>query len=380
MMIVFRYLSREIFFTFLAVTLILLLIFLSNQFVHYLGTAAIGRLSSKILWDVMVFEIPHLLGLLMPLCFFLAILLAYGRLYVDGEMGALIACGLNKFSLMKITLVMTAVIIVLVGFLSLWINPKILAYRNELLAKEDTETILGSLLPGRFQQLPGGRGRVFYVEKMSRDKKSLENVFLAEHPSPDDKSGKESVLFAKNGYQMRDPKTHHLFLVLNNGYRYLGIPGQKEYQIIQFENLGLRIDRQVSQFVQLEQESMPTFSLWKSNKDINANLAELEWRISLPISVLLLSLLAFSLSEVKPRQGRYAKLVPAVLIYTIYANLLFISRSWISHGVISPGVGVWWVHGLLAFIIAILLYVSYHPYFFSQFDDWLKNIFNYKKL
>src|SRR5688572_30488004 len=90
-MIIFRYLSREISLTFLAVTLVLLLIFLSNQFVHYLGTAAVGKLSSKILWEMMLIEIPRLLGLLMPLCFFLAILLAYGRLYVDGEMGALLA-------------------------------------------------------------------------------------------------------------------------------------------------------------------------------------------------------------------------------------------------------------------------------------------------
>lgn len=374
-MIIFRYLSREIILTFFAVTLVLLLIFLSNQFVHYLGTAAIGRLSSKILWGVMAFEIPHLLGLLMPLCFFLAILLAYGRLYVDGEMGALIACGLNKFNLMRITLIIAMIITVIVGFLSLWGNPKILAYRDELLAKEDTETLIGSLLPGRFQQLPGKQGRVFYVEKMSRDKKTLENVFLAEQPSQNDPDLKQSVLFAQSGYQMRDPENHHLFLVLKDGYRYVGTPGQKEYQIFQFETLGLRLDRQVSKFVQLEQESMPTLSLLENKGDRNANLAELEWRISLPISVVLLSLLAFSLSEVKPRQGRYAKLIPAVLIYTVYANLLFISRSWIAHGVVSPGIGMWWVHGLLALITGFLLYISYHPHFMYQFMQRVKHFF-----
>jgi len=374
-MIIFRYLSREILLTFLAVTLVLLLIFLSNQFVHYLGTAAIGKLSSKVLLDLMLVEILHLLGLLMPLCFFLAILLAYGRLYADGEMGALIACGLNKFALMKITLIIAAIVTVVVGFLSLSFNPKILAYRNQLLAKEDAETLIGTLLPGRFQQLPGKYGRVFYVEKMSRDKKILENIFLAEHPATDDKTSKQSVLFAQNGYQLRDPKTHHLFLVLKNGYRYLGTPGEKEYQIIRFESLGLRLDRSNFQFVQLEQDSMPTLSLWNGKGDRNANLAEFSWRISLPISVILLSLLALSLSEVKPRQGRYAKLFPAVLIYTIYANLLFINRSWMTRGIISPEIGLWWTHGFIALITVILLYFSYqHQPFLSKIKNFYERL------
>lgn len=357
-MIIFRYLTREVFLTFFAVTFVLLLIFLSNQFVHYLSTAAMGRLSSHLLFSLITLEVPYLLGLLMPLGFFLAILLAYGRLYVDGEMGALIACGLGKIDLIKITCLMAAFVALVVGCLVLWCNPKLLAYRNQLLAKADTRTLLGALLPCRFQQLPGNHGRVFYVENMSRDKKQLQNVFLAEQPPSSDKSLKPSVLFAQSGYQMHDPTTHHLFLVLNQGYWYAGIPGEKEYRIIHFDHLGLRLDKQVRQFVPLEQQSMPTWTLWQTHADRNKNLAELEWRMAMPISVGLLALLAVSLSEVKPRQGRYAKLIPAVLIYTVYANLLFVSRSWVERGVISPEMGMWWVHALLALLTALLIYLS----------------------
>lgn len=370
-MIVFRYLSREIFLTFLAVTLVLLLIFLSNQFVHYLGTAAVGKLSSTVLWSLILIEIPHLLGLLIPLCFFLAILLAYGRLYVDGEMGAFIACGLDKFLLLKMTLVMGMIVTLFVGILSLWLNPKILAYRNELLTKENAETLLATVLPGKFQQLPGGNNRVFYVETLSRNKKFLENVFLSEQYSAENHGAKQSVLFASRGLQMRDPKTRHLFLVLYDGYRYLGIVGQKEYQIIHFKSLGLRLDRQVTQFIRVQQDSMPTFALWKDKGNRSANLAELEWRIALPISVLLLTLLAFLLSEVKPRQGRYAKLIPAVLIYTVYANLLFVMRSWIAQDLISPELGMWWVHGVFALALSPFIYFSYRPY---------RGFFRYKKI
>ena len=134
----------------------------------------------------------------------------------------------------------------------------------------------------------------------------------------------------------------------------------------------MRLDRPVTQFVQPEQESMTTLSLWKNSSDSsvrNANLAELAWRIALPVSVILLSLLAFSLSEVKPRQGRYAKLFPAVLIYTVYANLIFINRSWMTRGVISPELGMWWPHALLALITALLLYITYHPHLIQRIKN-----------
>lgn len=360
-MIVFRYLFREILLTFFAVTLVLLLLFLSNQLVHYLGTAAVGKLSSSILGSLLLIEIPHLLGLLIPLCFFLAILLAYGRLYVDGEMGAFIACGLDKYTLFKMTFLMTAVVAIFVAILSLWLNPKILAYRNELLTKEDTETLLETILPGKFQQIPGGNNRVFYVENLSRDKKFLENVFVSEQYSKEGQGVKQSVMFANRGQQMRDPKTHHLFLVLYDGYRYLGIVGQKEYQVIHFKTLGLRLDRKVNQFIRLDRDAMSTLALFQEKENRHADLAELQWRLALPISVFLLSVLAFLLSEVKPRQGRYAKLIPAVFIYTVYANLLFVSRSWIARDVISSHIGMWWVHGLLLLVIGLLFLFSSFP-------------------
>jgi lipopolysaccharide export system permease protein len=358
-MIVFRYLSREILTTFFAVTLVLLLIFLSTQFVHHLGAAATGRVSGQVLWYLMLIEIPHLLGLLMPLCFFLAILLVYGRLYVDGEMVAFMSCGLNKSDLMKITLSISALVSLLVGYLSFSLNPKILAYRDYLLANENTETLLASILPGRFQQLPGGQGQFFYVEKISRDKKILENIFLAGQYPQENKLPKQSVLFAKSGMQENDLKSHHAFLVLHDGYRYLGIPGQKEYQIIHFKSLGVRLDKQYSQLIPQEQEAMSTLALWKDTTNPPASLAELQWRISLPLSVFLLGLLAFSMSEVKPRQGRYAKLIPAVLIYTFYANLLFIARNWVSREVVSSVIGMWWVHAMLLLVIAFFLSSPY---------------------
>ena len=89
----------------------------------------------------------------------------------------------------------------------------------------------------------------------------------------------------------------------------------------------------------------------------------------MPLSVLLLALLAFSMSEIKPRQGRYAKLIPAVFIYTVYANLLFIARNWVSREVVCPSIGMWWVHMLLFLVATFFLFFPYLNQTYSRYSN-----------
>ena len=77
----------------------------------------------------------------------------------------------------------------------------------------------------------------------------------------------------------------------------------------------------------------------------------------MPISVILFTLLAFPLSEVKPRSGKFARLFPAILIYIGYADLMFLGRAWIQRGALDPALGLWWIHGL-ALVLGIVLNVQ----------------------
>jgi lipopolysaccharide export system permease protein len=353
-MIVFRYLNRELATTISAITGVLLLIFLSNEFVRYLSHAATGDFSSATVLRLMLIEIPHLLGLLLPLGLFLAILLVYGRLYIDNEMTVLNACGLSRFKLIGLTLPITGVVMIIVAMLSLWLTPHLMVYREQLLAQTGSAMELETLLPGRFQAAGGGK-QVFYVEGMSLNKQHMQNIFMAQLNTSDTDSTITPwiILSAAGGHQMVDAKTGDRFFVATNGRRYQGLPGHKDFEIVQFTEYRARIEKHVADITD-QQSAMSTLTLLHAKKDLLDAVAELQWRISAPISALLLVLLAIPLSRVRPRQGRYAALLPAILAYIIYANLVLVGRNWIESGGISPVFGLWWIHGLMLLVIILV--------------------------
>lgn len=354
-MIIFRYLNRELFNTMSTITGVLLLIFLSNEFVRYLSHAASGRFSGTTVLHLMLIEIPHLIGILLPLGLFLAILLTYGRLYTDNEMTVLSACGLSRLKLTALTLPITAFTMIIVAILTLWITPYLMVYREQLLAEGGTALELETLLPGRFQEANGGR-QVFYVENISPDKQHMQNIFMAQL---DTKNASKSditpwiILSAEGGHQLIDKKTGDRFFAATQGHRYQGTPGNKDFQMIQFGEYRTRIEKHIAD-ISGEQDAMSTLTLLETKKDIPDAASELQWRFSAPLSALLLALLAIPLSRVKPRQGRFGAILPAILIYIIYANLILVGRNWIEGGAITPLLGLWWIHGLMLLTIIFI--------------------------
>jgi lipopolysaccharide export system permease protein len=349
-MIIFRYLTREIFAALSAITAILLLIFLSNQFVRYLNQAAAGKFAGTLLLQLMAIEIPHLLAVLLPLGLFLGILLAYGRLYADNEMTVLSACGFSRLQLIGYTLPTAFFIAIIVGILSLWLNPKLLADRDQMLMRSGTALELQTTLPGRFQQANNGN-QVFYAQSLSADHLHMQNLFFAElnKNSTNPAIPIWTIVTAQSGYQLVDHKTGDQFFVATEGRHYKGIPGDKDFQVMRFGSYTLRLANQTADLSD-QQETFPTKALLASTSDITKKeelIAELEWRISMPLSAVFLTLLAIPLSRVEPRRGRYAQLLPAILIYATYTNLLLVARNWIMHGTIPLVLGLWWIHVLL---------------------------------
>lgn len=354
-MIIFRYLTREIASTLSAISALLLLIFLSNQFVRFLSQAATGKFATSMLIKLLAIEIPHLLILLLPLGLFLSIVLTYGRLYAESEMTVLFTSGLSRKRLVQLTLPIILTVTIIVALLSLWITPQLLTYRGKLLAQTGTAIELQAALPGRFQETEGGR-RIFYVERMSADKEHMESIFMAQLEDNNETTENIppwTIITAHSGYQMIDNKTGDRFFVTENGQRYQGLPGQKNFSIVQFERYGIRIESHASALANQEQ-TISTWSLWRHPLNLKAAYAELQWRFAMPLSVLILGLLAIPLSRVKPRHGRYGQLLPAILIYTLYVNCLLMGRNWIGQGVIHYSVGLWWVHGLLLIMTGII--------------------------
>ncbi len=354
-MIIARYLIKEVSHALLAVTLVLLLVFLSNQLVRFLGYAASGKIAASAVLHIMGFEVSFLLALLLPLGLYLGIVSTYGRLYADNELRAMQASGLGMLKLVQITISLACVVTAIVLVLTLWINPLIAAQKDKLISQGLTSgNVLDNLEPGRFQS-SGDENRIFYVEGITRNHHQARNLFVAEqkNAASDETGNAWTVLSAAKGYQVTDPVSKDSFVVAEDGYRYEGTPGQNAYKIIQFKKYAVRIPDQTMEMQHQAQEMIPTHILWQHYFRDVRNAAELQWRISMPLSVLLLALLAIPLSHVRPRQSRYISLFPAILIYVVYVEMLFVARDWVEQKTVSVGIGLWWVHGILVLLIAM---------------------------
>ncbi|WP_120993813.1 LPS export ABC transporter permease LptF [Stutzerimonas urumqiensis] len=354
-MIVFRYLSRELLITLSAVSAVLLVIIMSGRFIKYLAQAAQGVLDPGVLFLIMGFRLPGFLQLILPLGLFLGILLAYGRLYLDSEMTVLSATGMSQRRLLVYTLAPAALVALIVGWLSLGLAPQGVSAVARILNEQDSLTELDTLAPGRFQTLRDGT-RVTYAQELSEDRTELGGVFISETTVAGKAAKGVSVLVAETGRQEIRPDGSR-YLILEDGYRYDGNPGQADYREIRFDTYGILLPKPEVSLEVSEREAIPTAQLWGSD---NSRLqSELQWRLSLPLLVFVVTVLAVPLAKVNPRQGRFLKLLPAILLYMTYLALLIATRSAVDKGDIPGALGMWWVHAV--FLAIGLLLMAWEP-------------------
>jgi len=353
-LIIPRYLSRELLMTLGAVSAVLLVIIMSGRFIKYLAQAAQGQLDPGVLFQIMFYRIPSFLELILPLGLFLGILLAYGRLYLESEMTVLAAAGMSPQRLTAYTLVPVVPIAMLVAWMSLGLAPQGIRMMEQLLNEQEALTEFDTLVPGRFQTMKSG-SRVTYVEDLTGDRTELSRVFISEKRMSRE-GGKErgiTVLVAEGGRQeVREDGSR--YLILQNGYRYDGNPGQADYRVIRYDTYGVLLAKpEVSNEIS-EREAIPTRELIGS--DLPRHRAELQWRLSLPLLVFVVAVLAVPLARVNPRQGRFLKLLPAIFLYMAYLAMLISVRSALEKGKIPMSIGIWWVHGIFLLIGLLLLF------------------------
>ncbi len=332
----------------MAVTLILLLVFMSGRFIKYLGQAASGGLSPDVLFAIMWFRLPGFLELILPLGFFIGLLLAYGRMYLESEMTVLHACGLSHNRLLVMSLFMSAIVALIVGALSTYFSPAGMQRVEQIFQEQSKVTEFEMLFPGKFQKLKSGQ-RVTYTESLSEDKKILYDVFISE---PSSNGEGMTLMYAETGKQDVNEDTGERFLVLSNGARYEGVPGKGSYRLVEFESYGIRIEEPDAESRSVKDEALATQVLFQSDRQDYKAL--LHWRLSLPMLVPVITLLAMSLCRVNPRQGRFFHLFPAMLIYVAYLGMLIVVRNKLAKGDIDSVLGLWLVHGLFFAVSAVL--------------------------
>ncbi len=337
-----------------AVAGILLLVIMGSRFIRYFSDAAEGDFPVTILGSLMVFHLPGFMELILPLSFFLGILLAYGQLYMNSEITVMVACGMSPTRLLRVTLLPASVVAVLVGLCSLWLTPAGALQTEATLEEQRSRLDVSVLAPGRFQDFGGGR--TAYITDFSSDGRQMQEVLVHEQARQGAEQPHSYVTRAGSGYQETSVETGSRFLVLENGERYGVTPGLLNAERLTFERytlrLGLSRDRQ--ELDSLEYAS--TLELW--NDASPRAQAQFQWRVGLPLMVFVLALLAQPLSRVNPRQGRFAKLLPAVFLYVAYLSLLLAAVDAIGGGSLPAAIGVWPVHGLFLALGCLLLWHS----------------------
>ena len=344
-----RYLWREFAYNLLAVTFVLWLIYVATRFARYLGLAALGILPGDVIFILMAYSSMGALTLLLPIACFLAIMLALGRMSSDSELVVMASCGMGTNRLLRNVLIFSGVIAIIVGILSLNVVPSMLAERAQLENQARITANTSGLIAGNFKESRNGDW-VFYAQKLSdEDKNKMENIFIS--ISREDQPS--FVFRAKSGHFDIDPETNNRYLILEQGYRYEGEAGDKDFVILEFDAHSVLIEKGGAEKKKQRLRATPTAELWQRGGD--KNIAEVQWRLSAVIMTIILSCMAIRLAQTGPRKGRYSGLLFAILIYISYSNLLGITRAWVEDGIIPPWIGAVWVHLLMLIILVIMI-------------------------
>ncbi|MEM7407164.1 MAG: LPS export ABC transporter permease LptF [Pseudomonadota bacterium] len=348
--IIERYVAREALLNFLAVISVLLLIYVSNRFIRFLAEAAAGDIDSQVILELLVLKLTANSVLLLPLALYVGVLLALGRLYRDSEVVAMHAGGIGFTTLLRAIGALAVVFAGLTAILSLYVAPAAAERADSLTSEARSDSEMTGLYPGRFKEFSDG-DQIIYAEDVAVGQNRMETVFVQVR-----RDNALDLVFARTAHQFLDSTTGDRFMVLESGYRYEGHPGAPNFVIHEFKTHGVRIrKREVSE----EYRPLEVLSLTELlASDTYTHLAELQWRLSVPISAFVLALLAVPLSRTSSREGKYGKLFVAVLIYFIYTNLMSISQKAVERGELTPLVGVWPVHVLMLLVVLCMVFVA----------------------
>ncbi|GIU09935.1 LPS export ABC transporter permease LptF [Shewanella glacialipiscicola] len=368
-MIVFKYLIREVLKAQVAVLLVLLTIFISQHFVRILADASDGDFPASLIMTLIGLNLPYLVILVLPLSLFLGILLAHGRMYSENEMVILHGVGVSEWYVTRVILILAVINMLLTGYLSLYVAPWAEERQNQVLEKAQSEAGLAALVQGRFQASPNGRA-VLFVERIGKDNE-LEKVFVAQLPDPDDETGVANVVVAKGG-RVQEDSFGAQQLNLNDGVRYQGSPRLKDYQVLEFAGYNMQIKEQQIDERRRKLSALPVDELVKIEGA--EAVAEFHWRLAIPLAIPIMTLIAVPLARVNVRQGKFAKMFPAILLYLGYFGLMVAGRKALQDGIIPLYLGMWWIH-VSALFMGIFLLGKDRPIF-----SHLSGLFTHKKV
>ena len=348
MTILQRYIFKEWLLTLLAVSVVLYIVLMGVFLGELLNDIADGRVPAGLLGTQLFLATPQILTNLLPLAAFVGVMWGLGRLYRDHEMVVMRSSGFGWRSLLRPLMSLTIPLALLLVLISFVLAPRAAVKSEEVVEQALRSASLWGLQQGRFHIMQSGR-LVIYVESMDADGRNMSNVFVRQVDA-----GRSRVWVARSGEYWVDQDNGKRYLTLRDGEVNELAAGAKNVRVLQFERNDLMLPEppRGEQKDELETRSFSELILARDA----ASVAELNWRLSPALAVIILGLLAIPLSHAGPREGRGARAALGILVYAIYANMLHLSKNWVANETLPVGLGMWWVHGVV--LLAVLIWLQ----------------------
>jgi len=340
--IIDRYMIREVGLPFIAVSAVLLIIFTTYSLTSFLMDANAGLLKAGEVFHLTVLKSLISLEVLLPLSFYFAVMLGMGRLYSDSEVYAMRSGGISEMRLMRPVILLAVVLALFSGFLSMYARPWAYQRSYELRAEARAASEVDRIKQARFYHFNEFRRTVF-IEHVSDDGKSVNGVFVRTRRGND-----LTVITSVNGRLEYRARPDHHRLTLFDAYVYKRVANAPD-MFAEFGSFSMWLPIGEPEPVGYKTKASTTLNLLNAADSMDA--AEFQYRLSTPVSTLLLALLAIPLSRGRPRQGRYSRILLALVFYAVYFNVLDVSKTWVEQ---VRAAYIWWVPAIMALVVAAL--------------------------
>ena len=350
--IISRYLLRNLIVFFLAITFIIGLIVFGNQFVLTTQESLTFGIPIKELMPLVGFNMLRDIPIILTLSLFLSIIITISQLYKNSEAVVMNSIGLGDRDFINLIKPIVFFTFIVVFYLTIFAVP----WAKQQKSYAEDETVNASefsfITEGKFESFKNGEIVFYASESKTTDtvgEQNMEEIFIYALDK-----GKPVIVLASEAKKYTNAKSESIYLRLKNGIRYEGLPGNENINILNFEKYDLEIvsgdiQKSISSFSEIEEKN--TIDLLREG-GVKAN-AEIQWRISQPISVLILSIFGVFLGKSSPRTGKGINLIFGIIIFMLYNNALLVAKSAMESGQLSPLIGMWGIHLLLLLILII---------------------------
>ena len=352
-MILRRYMTQQVAANTAIVLLFLMALMLGGRLIRYFGIAAEGRLDVGLLFAIIGYNIPTFLELILPLSFFIALMLVLGRMYVEQEMSVLFASGISRGRLTRLMIPLITGLFVFQMGISLWAKPWGLSNSEHIWQTQSLGSLLDLVRPKTF--ISSGNYHL-YVDEFDKEKRELKNIYVVQQQT--DKSGKiaknDVIITATRAYQVPSKDTDSsMQLDLFQGRRYELGTNNAKYNQASFEKYRITLEKPASEKITETNVETQTTAKLLANTQKPEVKAELGYRFTMPWLIIIAAMLATPLAQVRPRQGRWLRLLPSVLIFASCAISIISLRTAIGKERISEYAYIWLIVGFIAFALLL---------------------------